>query len=417
MGLTPTPRSRSGSRSKARRRLGSPVGFVRGAAVGVGLKSEERGSGGSRVAGARVSKHSPPTRLSSLPHLSPLTATVMLTLTVTAAPQIMDTLTGVADGMGMGAGMDMGMIRTRRARRIGPVSRRVLPVLACAALAAACKGSAQASSSKPPVAASVVVHTLASASDEPRNLFRTTPPDPSTPPPPGTSVNGILTAQSFGGTPDVGALFLDAGEVASIHFCTASVVHSAGGDLIITAAHCVYNTMYNGFLNHILFVPGYHDDVAPYGTWVATTAILDSRWIASEDPDADVAFLKVRRVVGDDAGDTGGGASAGLESSTGANAFQAAPGYTAKVNVVGYPLTASRPVSCTTTTSEQSASQLRFGCANFPNGTSGAPFATADGFVVGVLGGYQQGGNSPDVSYAAYFDAPVAALYRTASAP
>jgi hypothetical protein len=32
-----------------------------------------------------------------------------------------------------------------------------------------------------------------------------------------------------------------------------------------------------------------------------------------------------------------------------------------------------------------------------------------------VVGGYQEGGNSPDVSYAAYPDAGIAALYQAAS--
>lgn len=40
--------------------------------------------------------------------------------------------------------------------------------------------------------------------------------------------------------------------------------------------------------------------------------------------------------------------------------------------------------------------------------------ATGNGTVVGVIGGYQQGGDSPAVSYAAMFGQNVLSLYVTA---
>jgi hypothetical protein len=36
--------------------------------------------------------------------------------------------------------------------------------------------------------------------------------------------------------------------------------------------------------------------------------------------------------------------------------------------------------------------------------------------VIGVIGGYEQGGDTPQVSYSAMFEANVAALYLTAVA-
>lgn len=53
----------------------------------------------------------------------------------------------------------------------------------------------------------------------------------------------------------------------------------------------------------------------------------------------------------------------------------------------------------------------------FPDGTSGGPWvidvdaATGDGTVIGVIGGYQYGGDSPDVSYSSYFDSDIKDLY------
>ncbi|MFL6113552.1 MAG: trypsin-like serine peptidase [Catenulispora sp.] len=281
-------------------------------------------------------------------------------------------------------------------------------VIGLALAGTACRPASTAKSSDTesiaPAASTVVTHTLDAKSD-PHTVFRSgsagTAPIPS-----GLAASGKLTAQPFDGIPKAGALFLGVGGVASAHYCTASVVHSASGDLIATAAHCVRNKIFGGWLDHILFVPGYHNDIAPYGVWIATTAYLDSRWVDSQNQDADFAFLTVRKA---------GGGSQTVESITGASTFTASPGYTNAVSVVSYPLTASRPVGCATTTSEFSATQLRLDCSGLPEGASGSPFLAAGNRLVGVLGGYQQGGDTPDTSYSSYFDGRTAAVFKAAS--
>ena len=42
--------------------------------------------------------------------------------------------------------------------------------------------------------------------------------------------------------------------------------------------------------------------------------------------------------------------------------------------------------------------------------------ATGLGTVIGVIGGYEQGGNTPSVSYSSRFGRAAAALYRLAAA-
>ena len=60
--------------------------------------------------------------------------------------------------------------------------------------------------------------------------------------------------------------------------------------------------------------------------------------------------------------------------------------------------------------------------ARYPDGTSGSPFlvqmnqATGEGTVAGVIGGYQQGGDSPSVSYSIAFGSNVGTLYQSAAA-
>ena len=52
---------------------------------------------------------------------------------------------------------------------------------------------------------------------------------------------------------------------------------------------------------------------------------------------------------------------------------------------------------------------MEFDCGGYTNGTSGGPFlanvhpATGLGTVIGVIGGYEQGGDTPSVSYSARF--------------
>ncbi|WP_410613295.1 trypsin-like serine peptidase [Amycolatopsis sp. lyj-109] len=187
----------------------------------------------------------------------------------------------------------------------------------------------------------------------------------------------------------VGALFANGS-----HFCTASVVHSAAGDLVLTAAHCVRDGM--------TFAPGYHDGVAPLGMWTVTSVAVAGGWTSSADPDLDFAFLTVRQT----------GNPASLESLTGANVLGTNRGFEHRITLTGYPDTTDSPVVCDGNTTRSDTYQLRVACPGFPDGTSGGPWVT-DGAVIGVIGGYQLGGDTPDVSYSAYFDDDIAKLYAS----
>lgn len=283
--------------------------------------------------------------------------------------------------------------------------------IALSVLATACHGGSSAadaaasSSSSEAAHTTVVTHVMETTPNDPHTLLRSGPPLTGSIPA-GTTTDGKLNAVAFDGVPRVGAVFFSVGGVVSAHYCTGSVVHSGSGDLIVTAGHCVYDKLYAGWNNHIVFVPGYHDETAPYGEWVATTAYVDSDWVAKEDPDADIAFLKVRKV---------GGGSQTLESLTGADTFSAEPGYANSISIASYPLLASRPVGCTTKTKKYTDTQMELDCSGLPDGASGSPFIASGDRLVGVLGGYEQGGNSPNTSYSIYFSERIAKIYRATS--
>ncbi|WP_406298007.1 serine protease [Embleya sp. NBC_00888] len=215
-----------------------------------------------------------------------------------------------------------------------------------------------------------------------------------------------LEAAPIAATPAIGALLHVADGEDPEHFCTASVVRSPNRNLVVTAAHCVFG---DAFASDIAFAPGYHDGVMPYGAWVLSRIDVDPRWVADRDPDYDVAFLQVRRPGTDDR----------IEAITGAEQvdFDSAPARPARL--IGYPDGEDQPIGCQNTTSAYSDTQLRFDCAGFPNGTSGGPMLTeidpanGRGTVIGVIGGYQEGGDDL-TSYSSYFGPDIAALYDRA---
>jgi V8-like Glu-specific endopeptidase len=213
-------------------------------------------------------------------------------------------------------------------------------------------------------------------------------------------------AQAFSGTAAVGALFTTSHGKPAGHFCSASVVNSPAGDLVITAAHCVSGT------SDLVFVPGYDQGATPYGVWSVTKVYTDRSWEASADPNDDVAFLQVSQP----------GSIVPIEDVTGAEQLAIGTSAQQLVEVIGYPDGADEPIACRNWTREPMSDQLEFDCGGYTDGTSGGPFLadvnpeTGQGTVVGVIGGYEQGGLTPQVSYSSMFRANVAALYQLAVA-
>ncbi|HTX82739.1 MAG TPA: trypsin-like serine protease [Streptosporangiaceae bacterium] len=234
-------------------------------------------------------------------------------------------------------------------------------------------------------------------------------PSPTPSPSPSPSPSPKPTGKPFKGTAAVGALFtVVKGKLQ--HFCTAAVVQSRHGDLAITAAHCMIGRKL-GPKSKVMFAPGYHDGKFPYGKWVVRKDYVDRNWRLHLNPNDDVAFLLV------------GKPGQKIQKRTGGERLETNYSLPQTVTVIGYPDSTNLPITCTGPARRlhlKGYRQMVFDCGGYTDGTSGGPFLipatkARPAKVIGVIGGYQAGGDTPSISYSPIFIGNVAALFKRAS--
>jgi hypothetical protein len=183
-------------------------------------------------------------------------------------------------------------------------------------------------------------------------------------------------------------------------FCTASIVTSPRGNLIITAAHCLGRKLGRT----VMFAPNFYNGRAPFGEWHVTDQVFPVGWFPHRNVNQDFAFLTVRGDVQARAGAETLGYSSPLPASVLVEAY----------SLTGRVTICRRRPSAILADGQQ---QLRFGCPGYSNASSGGPFLTdidphsGLGVIVGLIGGYQQGGVSPAVSYSSPFGVVIHDLY------
>jgi hypothetical protein len=195
----------------------------------------------------------------------------------------------------------------------------------------------------------------------------------------------------------VGALFFGG---ASIHSCTGAVLHSRGGDLMLTAAHCLSGG------SPATFEPGFAGGAAPANQWAVRDLYFDPRWLSRRDPRADYVIARVS-----------GSGEGSLESRAGASlTLGTAPVAGSRIKVIGYPAgVGGSPIGCQARTGLTETGFPSLGCAGFVDGTSGAPWVSGSS-VIGLIGGLEGGGCAENMSYSAPFDERTAALLARAEA-
>ncbi|WP_224386394.1 serine protease [Pseudonocardia sp. ICBG1293] len=186
-----------------------------------------------------------------------------------------------------------------------------------------------------------------------------------------------------------GALFDGPAGDPGDHFCSGSVVGSAGGDLVVTAARCVADGDGTPARTGMSFAPGYDDDTAPFGYWTVTAAAVPPGWLQSGDPGSDVAFLTVSRA-----------GAPPIEQLTGAYrlAFTSSDdGDDTPVTAVGYNDDDSAATTVSGTAGTLGDGQWELERPGLDQGASGGPWLTGpdDSEILTVTGGYQHPPTSP----------------------
>lgn len=83
------------------------------------------------------------------------------------------------------------------------------------------------------------------------------------------------------------------------YVCSGTVVNGSNDSTVMTAGHCVYGG--SGFWTNWVFVPGYRNGSAPFGTWTASTLFAPSGWtttaIAPDPPNPNYKFDYAAAVI------------------------------------------------------------------------------------------------------------------------
>jgi V8-like Glu-specific endopeptidase len=205
----------------------------------------------------------------------------------------------------------------------------------------------------------------------------------------------------------VGAL---SGADVSSHHCTASIVNSPKGNVIVTAAHCAFGKQ------QLFFTPAYQDGHAPYGTWRVLSAYIYNEWRSQHDitnagSPFDYAFLVVESHDGKS-----------LEEVTGASLHLKTDIQPQPVVVAGYPDRSNSKYkdqlyTCDSQSDFEKQSWMHLLCDGIPNGFSGGPWIAAGSTdLVGLIGGYGQ--DLPDTdpnNYSVRFSTRVKQLFDMAA--
>ena len=83
------------------------------------------------------------------------------------------------------------------------------------------------------------------------------------------------------------------------YMCSGAIVTSTTGDLVATAAHCVYDIDQHVWLtSNWVFIPAYSNGSRLYGTWPARNFIVLEAWTNYGDYNYDVAFVALSTLGG-----------------------------------------------------------------------------------------------------------------------
>ncbi|MEY9843326.1 hypothetical protein ABH940_000374 [Streptacidiphilus sp. BW17] len=221
----------------------------------------------------------------------------------------------------------------------------------------------------------------------------------------------IAHSYHFGGTPETGIIVYASSNLTT-HYCTASVVNSAGRNMILMAAHCNPGSW-------MAYVPMYQHGALsqPYGIWAVTKVFKDAHYSSGESDasDYDYAFAQVAPNASGQL----------IQNVTGGYHLAYTSSYYLYITALGYPDISSDPtdeaIRCSPnyrTGKLAGYRQMVLYCTGFYGGTSGGPWVTyfngTTGNLIGLTGGYEEGGPNSWTSYSPIFDSRIFSLFSYA---
>jgi len=79
--------------------------------------------------------------------------------------------------------------------------------------------------------------------------------------------------------------------VRGFYACSGTALNTPSRSIVITAGHCVTEAGHSG--RHITFVPAYDHGARPFGTFTAAAVYTMPQWRKFNNPDFDVAAIRV----------------------------------------------------------------------------------------------------------------------------
>lgn len=200
------------------------------------------------------------------------------------------------------------------------------------------------------------------------------------------------------------------------HSCSATVVHSATQSVVLTAGHCVNSgTGRQGWADNFVFVPGYQDQVAPFGTWAARRLFTTRQWRKKARLSADIGAAALAP-----------NAAGTVESVVGSRGIAFNQAREQTYRAYGYPVGPAPKYdgeslwACDSQfgyvdpfAGARGAPQSAIGC-DMAGGSSGGGWVVGDSYVNSVISfGYTF---APEVTFGPYFGNLAAKLYAAAGA-
>lgn len=180
--------------------------------------------------------------------------------------------------------------------------------------------------------------------------------------------------------------------------CSGTAINTPSKSIVLTAGHCV--VLEGNVATRIAFVPAYEHGDRPFGTFNVTAVYVMPQWRHGENPDFDVAAL---RVAPNHLGE--------LTDVVGARGFASSRSRSADFDIYGYPAAALRGEemrSCNAHGLGSDPLTFQFigpptipGACDMAAGSSGGGWLAEGTYVDGVTSyGYA---NRPDLLYSPYF--------------